>query len=80
MSTESYEKLKQLIVQEQVLLLPHKRFTGVRQKIVYARCGISQKYFEKAYKKGDVILQCGQLGPRIGYPESWEEAVEDFFK
>lgn len=79
-SDEYYETLKGLIVKEEILLLTHKRFKGARQSYVYARCGMSQKYFEKAYKKGDVILQFGEIGPRVGYPIEWEEALMDYIR
>ncbi len=74
----NYQKLKELISQDRILLLPHKKFKGIRQSYVYARCGIGLKYFEKAYNTGDVILQFGELGPRVGYPLSWEEALADY--
>ena len=78
--TINYLKLKELISKDIIFLLPHKKYKGIRQTIVYARCGISRKYFEKAYKNGDVILQFGQLGPRVGHPLSWEEALNEFLK
>lgn len=74
----NYQKLKELISQDKILLLPHKKFRGIRQSYVYARCGMSLKYFEKAYNNGDVILQFGELGPRVGYPVSWEDALADY--
>jgi len=74
----NYQKLKELISQDKVLLLPHKKFRGIRQSYVYARCGLSLKYFENVYKNGDVILQFGEIGPRVGYPLSWEDALSDF--
>jgi hypothetical protein len=73
-----YQKLKELISQDIVLLLPHKKFRGVRQLYVYARCGLSLKYFERAYNNGDVILQFGERGPRVGFPLSWENALTDY--
>ena len=74
----NYQKLKELISQDKILLLPHKKFKGVWQSYVYARCGISFKYFEKAYNTGDVILQFGETGPRVGYPLSWEDTLADY--
>ena len=76
----NYLKLKELISKDIIFLLPHKKYKGIRQTIVYARCGISRKYFEKAYTNGDVILQFGQFGPRVGHPLSWEETLSDFLK
>ena len=73
-----YEKLKSYIFRDEILLLPHKRFTGIRQSYVYARCGMSLRYFERAYKKGNVILQFGQFGPTVGAPIPWQEALSDF--
>jgi hypothetical protein len=75
---DNYQKLKELISQDEVLLLPHKKFQGMRQSYVYARCGLSLKYFENAYNNGDVILQFGKVGPRTGYPLSWEDSLSDF--
>lgn len=74
----NYQRLKELISEDKILLLPHKKYKGLRQSYVYGRCGISLKYFEKAYKNGDVILQLGQFGPRVGYPISWEDALADY--
>ena len=71
-------KLKELISNNQILLLPHKKYKGLRQAIFYARCGISQSYFEKSYKNKELVLQFGELGPRVGYPLSWEEAMSNF--
>lgn len=76
----NYQKLKELISQDKVLLLPHKRFKGFRRSYVYARCGLSLTYFERAYNNCDVILQFGEPGPRIGYPLSWEDALTDYLK
>ena len=76
----NYQKLKELISQDKILLLPHKKFRGVRQSYVYARCGMSLTYFETAYRNGDVILQFGEPGPKIGHPVSWEEALTDYLK
>jgi len=77
-TSNNYQKLKELISQDKILLLPHKKYKGIRQKLVYARCGMSQKYFEKAYNNGDVILQLGEVGPRVGHPIPWEQALNDF--
>jgi len=76
MTDDNFQKLKRLISENKILLLPHKKYKGIRQMIVYARCGISKKYFEKAYNNGSVILQMGELGPRIGYPILWEKVLE----
>ena len=77
---KNYQRLKELISQDLILLLPHKRFRGIKQSYVYARCGISLKYFEKAYKNGDVILQMGELGVRIGFPIGWEKALLEYIE
>ncbi len=77
MINDNFQELKRLISEDSILLLPHKKYKGTRQLLVYARCGISRKYFEKAYNNGDVILQVGELGPRIGYPIPWEKVLED---
>ena len=73
-----YEELKSYIVRDEILLLPHKRFTGVRRSYVYSRCGMSLKYFERAYEKGNVILQLGQSGHRVGAPIPWQEVLSNF--
>ena len=75
---DNYEKLKQLVSEDKIFLLPHKKFKGAQQISVYAKCGMSLKYFEEAYNSGDVILQMGELGPRVGYPVSWEKALSDY--
>ena len=77
MINDNFQKLKRLISEDKILLLPHKKYKGIRQILVYARCGISKKYFEKTYNNGDVILQIGELGPRIGYPIPWEKVFEE---
>lgn len=77
MINDNFQKLKRLISEDKILLLPHKKYKRIRQLLVYARCGISKKYFEKVYNNGDVILQMGELGPRIGYPIPWEKVLEE---
>jgi hypothetical protein len=77
MINDNFQKLRRLISEDKILLLPHKKYKGIRQLLVYTRCGISKKYFEKAYNKGDVILQMGELGPRIGHPIPWEQIFEE---
>ena len=74
----NYQNLKELISQDKVLLLPHKKYRGIRQTYVYARCGLSLEYFEKAYSTGDVILQFGEIGTLVGHPLSWEVALIDY--
>ena len=76
--TSDYLKLKELISKDKVLLLPHKKFKGLQQTFFYARCGMSQEYFEKSYINGDVVLQIGEIGPRIGYPIPWEDILKEF--
>lgn len=79
MSTKekNYLLLKKLIVEERILLLPHKRFRGIKQSYVYSRCGMSLKYFENAYDNGDVILEFVESGLRVGRPLSWETALKE---
>jgi len=77
MINDNFQRLKRLISEDKILLLPHKKYKGIKQSLVYARCGISKKYFEKAYSNGDVILQMGELGPRIGYPIPWEKVLKE---
>ena len=77
-TSNNYRKLKELISQDKILLLPHQKDRGISQMWVYTRCGMSQKYFTKAYNKGNVILQLGEIGPRVGYPVPWEQALNDF--
>lgn len=77
MKEKKYSRLKQLIVEDRILLLPHKKFRGIRQAYVYSRCGMSLKYFEKAYDRGDVVLEVVASGIRVGSPLSWEDAVDE---
>ena len=73
-----YIQLKKLISQDKVLLLPHKKYKGLRQTMFYARCGISQKFFEKAYKNKELVLQFREFGLRIGAPVDWQNALADY--
>ena len=73
----NFKKLKELISNDKVLLLPHKRYKGLFQVIFYARCS-SQKFFEKAYKNKELVLQFGEFGPRVGYPLSWEKVLYNY--
>ena len=73
-----YIKLKKLISQDKVLLLPHKKYKGLRQTMFYARCGISQKFFEKVYKNKELVLQFREFGLRIGAPVDWQDALADY--
>ena len=74
----NYQKLRELISQDKILLLPHKKYKGAEQLSVYARCGMSLEYFEEAYNNGDVILEIGEFGPRVGYPVSWGKVLVDY--
>lgn len=73
-----YIQLKKLISRDKVLLLPHKKYKGLRQTMFYARCGISQKFFEKAYKNKELVLQFREFGLRIGAPVDWQDALADY--
>ena len=73
-----YIQLKKLISQDKVLLLPHKKYKGLRQTMFYARCGISQKFFEKVYKNKELVLQFREFGLRIGAPVDWQNALADY--
>ena len=73
-----YTQLKKLISQDKVLLLPHKKYKGLRQTMFYARCGISQKFFEKAYKNKELVLQFREFGLQIGAPVDWQDALDDY--
>jgi len=73
-----YIQLKKLISQDKVLLLPHKKYKGLRQTMFYARCGISQKFFEKVYKNKELVLQFREFGLRIGAPVDWQDALADY--
>jgi len=72
---DNYLKLKELIVAEKVHILPHKKYKGIRQSYVYSRCGMSLKYFENAYEKGDVILLITNSGTEVRYPTPWTSAL-----
>jgi len=73
----NFIKLKELISNDEVLLFPHKKYKGLIQAIFYARCS-NQKFFEKAYKNRELVLQFGKFGPRVGYPLLWEEALYNY--
>jgi len=77
LNKSNFIKLKELISNDEVLLLPHKKYKGLIQTIFYARCS-NQKFFEKAYKNRELVLQFGKFGPRVGYPLSWEEALYNY--
>ncbi len=77
-SKDAYLRLKDLIRRDEILLLVHNRYEGIRKLLIYARCGISFKYFQKAYRTEKVILQLGELGPRIGVPIPWQEVLADY--
>ena len=76
-NNSNFKKLKEIISNDEVLLLPHKKYKRLLQVIFYARCS-SQKFFEKAYKNKELVLQFGEFGPRVGYPLSWEEALYNY--
>lgn len=75
---DAYSRLKVLISKDEVLLLVHKKYKGFRKLAIYSLCGMSFRYFEKAYKTGKVILQFGEIGPRVSTPVSWQEALSDY--
>jgi len=77
LNKSNFLKLKELISNDEVLLLPHKKYKRLIQVIFYARCS-NQKFFEKAYKNKELVLQFGKSGPRVGHPLSWEEALYDY--
>jgi len=72
-----YLRLRELIVKDEVLLLIHKKYKGIRKLFIYSLCGISYRYFDRAYKEGKVILQF-KSGLRVGKPLSWEKTLEDY--
>lgn len=77
---ENYLLLKALIVNEEIMLLPRKSFSYVRATYVYARCGKSIEYFEKAYQKGDVILGVVEDSKTVMWPDNWENALVGIVK
>ena len=77
-SKEAYLRLKDLIRKDEILLLVQTRYKGISKSMIYACCGISFKYFEKAYKTGKVILHLGEFGPMIGAPIPWQDALSDY--
>lgn len=77
MDNNNFQKLRQLISEDKILLLPHKKYNESKKMLIYARCGMSKEYFEKAYKDGDVIVQVDNSGLRIGYPIAWQKALEE---
>ena len=76
-NSSNFKKLKELISNDEVLLLPNKKYNRLLQVIFYARCS-TQKFFEKAYKNRELVLQFGKFGPRVGYPLLWEEALYNY--
>ena len=68
---DSYVQLRRIISQDEVLVLVHRKRKGLRGLFIYAVCGRSLGYFDRAYKKGDVILHFGKSGSRLGMPLSW---------
>lgn len=77
-SKDAYLRLIDLIRRDEIRLCVHNRYRGIRKLGIYARCGTSFKYFEKAYETGKVILQLGEFGSRIGAPISWQEVLADY--
>jgi hypothetical protein len=75
---DNYLKLKLLISKDEILLLPHIRYKRIRKIYIYARCGLSLKYFEKAYENKKALLQFGEFGPRVGSPIPWQDALGDY--
>jgi len=75
---KAYLHLRERISKDEVLLLVHKKYKGIRKLLIYSLCGISLKYFYKAYKTRKVILQIGEIGPRIGMPIPWQKALSEF--
>ena len=73
-----YIQLKKLISQDKILLLPHKKYKGLCQTMFYSRCGISQKFFEKAYKNKELVLQFREFELQIGAPVDWQDALADY--
>lgn len=73
-----YVRLKRLISQDKVLLLIHKKYKGLRKVFMYALCGLSFRYFDRAYKNGDIILKFGKHGPRLGVPLLWQDLLHDY--
>ena len=73
-----YVRLKRLISQDKVLLLVHKKHKGLRKVFMYALCGLSFRYFDRAYKNGDIILKFGKHGPRLGVPLLWQDLLHDY--
>lgn len=73
-----YVRLKRLIAQDEILLLVHKKHKGLHKLFIYALCGLSLSYFDRAYERGDVILQLGKFGPRVGPPLSWQDVLSNY--
>ena len=74
---KDYLHLRELISKDEVLLLVHKKYSGIRKLLIYSLCGISLKYFDKAYKTGKVAIEIGENGPRIGTPIPWQKALSE---
>lgn len=77
----AYQRLRGLIVADKIHLQVHKRFSVDERNTVYASCGVSLEFFEKAYRSGDVVLKIGgdEPGPTIGTPIAWDKAVIRLF-
>ncbi|MBA7490401.1 hypothetical protein ES702_00939 [subsurface metagenome] len=74
----NYVRLKRLISQDKVLLLIHKKYKGLWKVFMYALCGLSFRYFDRAYENGDIILKFGKHGPRLGIPLLWQDLLDDY--
>ena len=77
---KAYLHLRELISKDEVLLLVHKKYRGIRKLLIYSLCGVSLKYFDKAYETRKVVLQIGEIGPRIGMPIPWQKALQNFLE
>ena len=74
---KDYSRLRGLITKDEVLLLVHKKYKGIRKLFIYSFCGISCKYFDRAYRQGKVILRF-RSGLRVGMPLLWQKALVDY--
>ena len=76
-SKDDYLRPVDLIRRDEIRLLVHNRYGGIRKSLIYAHGGTSFKYFEKAYETEKIILQLGEFGARIGAPVPWQEVLGD---
>ncbi len=68
-------RLRRLVSQDEVLPLVCKKHKGLGKLLIYSLCGLSLRYFDRAYKRGDAIRK---FGSRLGRSLSWQDLLDDY--